>query len=184
MRLIEHFQHIIKGVKPMDFATRAKTDYFVVHCSATRPVNRITVDILRQWHIARGFSDIGYHYFIDFDGAIHKGREPDDCIGAHVQGHNANTLGICLEGGLNNSTGAPDNTFTSKQFQALIGLVHLLLPKFPNGKILGHRDFSPDLNHDGIVEANEFMKACPCFDAIEWAKANNLPFANLYREKV
>ncbi|PWL81412.1 MAG: N-acetylmuramoyl-L-alanine amidase, partial [Prevotellaceae bacterium] len=26
--------------------------------------------------------------------------------------------------------------------------------------------FSPDLNGDGIIEPWEWMKACPCFDAI------------------
>lgn len=168
--------------KMTTFPERLSTDYFVVHCSATRPINPITVDILRQWHLARGFQDIGYHYFIDTKGVTHKAREPDTCVGAGVAGHNENSLHICLEGGLNNSTGNPDNTFNSLQFYALINLIHLLKVRFPKAVVLGHRDLSPDLNHDHIIEESEFLKACPCFNAIQWAQANKLPFATLVSE--
>ena len=33
--------------------------------------------------------------------------------------------------------------------------------------VLGHRDTSPDLDGDGIVEPEEWTKMCPCFDAKE-----------------
>ena len=42
-----------------------------------------------------------------------------------------------------------------------------LREQFPDAMICGHRDFSPDLNGDGIIEPWEWMKACPCFDAID-----------------
>jgi N-acetylmuramoyl-L-alanine amidase len=32
--------------------------------------------------------------------------------------------------------------------------------------VVGHRDLSPDLDHDGVVEPHEWVKQCPCFDAI------------------
>ena len=165
-----------------DILIRKDTKFFVIHCSATRPINHVTVDMLRQWHLQRGFSDIGYHYYITTDGTIHKGREPDDCVGAGVKGHNDNTLHICLEGGLNNNSGAPSNTYTSQQFLSLNNLIHLLVKKYPHAEVLGHRDLSPDSNHDGIIETNEFLKACPCFNAISWAQANNLPYAKLTKE--
>jgi N-acetylmuramoyl-L-alanine amidase len=38
---------------------------------------------------------------------------------------------------------------------------------YPKARISGHRDFSPDLNHNGIVEPSEWIKQCPCFDAKE-----------------
>ena len=165
-----------------DFPIRSRTDYFVVHCSATRPINPITVDILRQWHIARGFGDIGYHYFIDTSGNIHKGRVPDNSIGAGVKGHNDNTLHICLEGGLDNRSGFPNNTYTRAQFLSLNSLIHLLLKNYPHAETLGHRDLSPDSNHDGIIESTEFLKACPCFDAVTWARVNNLPYPKAISE--
>ena len=36
---------------------------------------------------------------------------------------------------------------------------------YPNAKIRGHRDYSPDKNHNGIIEPSEFIKDCPSFDA-------------------
>ena len=44
-------------------------------------------------------------------------------------------------------------------------MVKSLQLAFPNVKqVIGHRDTSPDLNGDGIISPNEYMKACPCFD--------------------
>ena len=37
--------------------------------------------------------------------------------------------------------------------------------KYPNAKIVGHRDFSPDLDKDGKIEPFEYIKICPSFDA-------------------
>lgn len=43
--------------------------------------------------------------------------------------------------------------------------------RFPDVKIIGHRDLSPDLNGNGIIEPFEFMKACPSFEVSEWLKS-------------
>ena len=59
----------------------------------------------------------------------------------------------------------PADTRTDAQRTALIRLVKSLQLAFPNVKqVIGHRDTSPDLNGDGIISPNEYMKACPCFD--------------------
>jgi hypothetical protein len=29
---------------------------------------------------------------------------------------------------------------------------------------VGHRDLSPDLNGDGIIQPGEWTKMCPCYD--------------------
>jgi len=48
----------------------------IVHCSATREGENYTVDTIRSWHVdGRGWSDIGYHFYIDLYGEIHKGRD-------------------------------------------------------------------------------------------------------------
>lgn len=146
-------------------ANRRRTDYIVLHCSATRAVQNIGAKEIRQWHRAQGWSDIGYHYVIRRDGTVETGRAPDTSVGSHVKGHNANSVGICLVGGLNNATYAPENNFTSAQWFALKGLLAKLLKKYPDAKILGHRDFP------GV------QKACPCFAAKAWAKANGFPAA-------
>lgn len=44
-------------------------------------------------------------------------------------------------------------------------LVLLLLKDYPGSRLCGHRDLSPDLNHNGEIEPEEWVKQCPCFDA-------------------
>jgi len=72
----------------------------IVHCSATREGENYTVDTIRSWHVdGRGWSDIGYHFYIDLYGEIHKGRDIAK-IGAHSKGQNRNSIGICYCGGV------------------------------------------------------------------------------------
>ena len=72
----------------------------IVHCSATREGQDIPVETIRDWHVnGRGWSDIGYHFYIDIKGEIHKGRDIAR-IGAHCSGHNRNSIGICYCGGV------------------------------------------------------------------------------------
>ena len=72
----------------------------VVHCSATRCDRHFSVEALRRSHLARGFADIGYHFYITRDGEVHICR-PVHQIGAHATGWNDKSIGICYEGGLN-----------------------------------------------------------------------------------
>jgi hypothetical protein len=43
-------------------------------------------------------------------------------------------------------------------------LVSALLRNFPEARAVGHRDLSPDLNGDGVISPEKWLKACPCFD--------------------
>lgn len=56
-----------------------------------------TIEDIHRWHKERGYAGVGYHYFIDKKGDIYVGR-PIEMVGAHTQGHNKNSIGICLEG--------------------------------------------------------------------------------------
>lgn len=141
---------------------RKKTDHIVIHCSATRAIQKIGAADIRKWHLAKGWKDIGYHFVIRRDGKVEKGRGVDE-IGSHVAGHNVNSLGICLVGGLNNDTYKPEANYTAAQWATLKVLILSLLKKYPKAKVLGHRDFP------GV------QKACPCFDAKVWAKKQGLP---------
>ena len=76
-----------------------RIDLIVIHCSATRATQRYTVDDCRRDHRARGFADIGYHYYITRDGVVHAGRALYT-VGAHATGYNSHSIGICYEGGL------------------------------------------------------------------------------------
>ena len=122
----------------------------IVHCSATPEGKDYSVDTIRQWHLQRGFSDIGYHYVIYRDGSIHTGRD-ESIIGAHCTGHNTNSIGVCYIGGCASDGKTPKDTRTTEQKQSLVKLLKELKTKYPQASIHGHRDFS--------------SKACPSFDA-------------------
>ena len=122
----------------------------IVHCSATPAGKDYNVDTIRQWHLQRGFSDIGYHYVIYRDGSIHIGRD-ESIIGAHCTGHNTNSIGVCYIGGCASDGKTPKDTRTTEQKQSLVKLLKELKTKYPQASIHGHRDFS--------------SKACPSFDA-------------------
>jgi hypothetical protein len=51
--------------------------------------------------------------------------------------------------------------------------------RYPKALILGHRDLSPDKDHDGVIEPHEFIKACPCFNAREFAVSHGLKPAGI-----
>ena len=66
----------------------------IVHCSATREGQDVSVDTIRGWHVnGRGWSDIGYHFYIDIHGRIFKGRDIDK-MGAHTKGQNRISLSV------------------------------------------------------------------------------------------
>lgn len=136
----------------------------IIHCSATPEGKDYTVDIIRTWHLARGFSDIGYHYVIYRDGTIHNGRDVD-VIGAHCSGHNAHSIGICYIGGMTSDNKKAKDTRTIEQKIALNELLKDLHKLYPKAKIYGHRDMSPDINGDGMIDEHEWMKQCPSFEA-------------------
>lgn len=135
----------------------------VIHCSATRCDRSYTEHELTTDHLRRGFSGAGYHYYIRRNGDI-KTLRPLERSGAHAKGHNAHSVGICYEGGLD-ERGHPADTRTDFQKHSLRVLVMLLLRDYPGSRLCGHRDLSPDLNRNGEIEPEEWIKACPCFDA-------------------
>lgn len=139
-----------------------KINYIVVHCSATREGHVLTPAALEAEHRRRGFRTTGYHYYIRRDGTLHATR-PEAQPGAHVQGYNKYSIGICYEGGLD-AAGNPADTRTPQQRSALRALVARLLARYPNARLCGHRDLSPDLDGDGTIEPHEWLKPCPCFE--------------------
>lgn len=144
---------------------KREVDLIVIHCSASKETVDYTFEQCCIDHRARGFNTCGYHRFISKDGKIYVGRE-FDIPGAHVQGHNSHSIGICYEGGLDHK-GKPKDTRTSAQKKAIANCILEALD-YADGnvkRITGHRDLSPDLNGNGIVEPDEWVKACPCFDA-------------------
>lgn len=133
--------------------SRRQIDGIVIHCTATKPDVDWTAADVRNVHKKKGWSDIGYHYLIRLDGRIELGRDVD-IIGAHVEGHNAHTIGVCYVGGLDRN-GKPYDTRTENQKASLLSLLMMLRKTYPKAVIKGHRDY-PNVK-----------KACPCFNAIQ-----------------
>lgn len=140
-----------------------KIDKIIVHCTATdnRSNNRIK-DLIEfhkgsplkkfwwggKWVPGRGFRNIGYHKYIDPQGVLHNGRDVET-IGAHCEGENAHSIGVCL-GGLND--------FRPIQFQTLKAVIINLCATFtlnPLTDVYPHNYFNPN-------------KSCPNFDLREW----------------
>ena len=137
-----------------------KINSIVVHCSATRPNVEASVKTIDKWHKKRGWSGIGYHYVVRRNGQVEFGR-PEERVGAHVRGHNRNSIGICLEGGLD-KYGRPSPNYPKRQMRSLKGLLTELCAVHTDALIYGHRDF-PDVN-----------KACPCIDVHHWLLTGEL----------
>ena len=150
--------------------SKRRIDYIAVHCTASPEGQAMTVEDIRRIHKANGWSDIGYHYVIDLKGCVHIGRDVH-LSGAHVSGYNPYSIGVVYVGGLENKPGVPYNklppkdTRTDAQKAALLALLVDLRKLYPKAKIQGHRDFSKDLNGNGIIEPQEWIKDCPSFDA-------------------
>ena len=124
----------------------------IVHCSATREGQDISVDTIKKWHIdGRGWSDIGYHYVIRLDGRVEVGR-PVGRSEAQTNGENKNSIGICYIGGVEQDGKTPKDTRTDEQKISLTNLLVTLKSIYGDDIVIhGHRDFS--------------AKACPSFDA-------------------
>lgn len=122
----------------------------IVHCSATAEGKDFTTADIKRWHLAEGFSDIGYHWVIYRDGSVHKGRD-ESISGAHCTGHNTISIGVCYIGGCTTDGKTPKDTRTEAQKAALLKLLKELKTKYSKATIHGHREFA--------------NKACPSFDA-------------------
>lgn len=146
--------------------------YIAVHCADTPAGMDIGAEEITRWHTdpppaGRGWSAIGYAYVIRRSGALELGRDLDhdgnvvEETGAHVAGFNAESIGVCLVGGMG-PDGKPEANFTEEQMRVLKWLLDELESKFPGIEIKGHRDFP------GVT------KACPSFDVRHWRKTGEI----------
>jgi N-acetyl-anhydromuramyl-L-alanine amidase AmpD len=137
----------------------------ILHCSAS---DFGDVDVIRGWHLERGFADIGYHYVIlngkrfagytysdKIDGIVEIGR-PIQARGAHCAGNNYDSIGICMIG---------DKIFTEKQIKAVLLLISGLRERFGNIPVYGHYEMP-----SGIKQG----KTCPNIDMDKFRKENDL----------
>lgn len=137
--------------------------YIAVHCTASH--QSMTIEGLKQEFKRKGWINPGYHYVISPDGKITQLLD-EDKVSNGVKGFNSVSINVAYIGGIDR-TGKPIDNRTDEQKASLRSLLKMLHKKYPTAVIQGHRDFSPDLNKDGKITPNEWMKACPCFNAKE-----------------
>lgn len=131
----------------MSIYTRKLDDItiLIIHCSGSDFPQHDNIETIRQWHLERGFDDVGYHYFIQKNGNIEIGRLLEK-IGAHTLGYNSESVGICLGGSID---------FTESQMISAAKLIDNLFLYLTNLKktygILPHRFFNVN-------------KTCPNFE--------------------
>ena len=126
---------------------RKTTDYIVIHCSATPAHMDVDAKDIDRWHRAKGWLKIGYHFVIKRDGTLQKGRDLDQ-IGAHVQGFNHLSVGICMVGGMDKDNKNPEDNFTAVQYVTLHLILDDIVRLYPTAHLVGHWELDP-------------KKACP-----------------------
>ena len=138
--------------------SKRSIDKIVIHCSATPPYRNVSAADIDRWHKQRGWSGIGYHGVIKRDGTFEYGRDIDRA-GAHARGHNRNSIGVCMIGGLADDN-LPSPEYTKAQWTTLNRVIATLECQYPHADIIGHRDVS--------------NKACPSFDVAAWLQTGEV----------
>lgn len=131
----------------------------VVHCSATpegTPFNAADID---RWHRDRGWNGIGYHAVVLLYGTVESGRD-ESLAGAHVRGHNKDSLSVVYIGGVAADGRTAKDTRTALQRVALrrVVLGWMLKYRISASRVYGHYEL------DG-------GKACPSFDMDEFRQS-------------
>lgn len=139
-----------------------KINKIFVHCSAGFG----GVSVMRAHWKSLGWKNDGYHVVIELDGTINYLNSYEKVVNG-VTNHNSNSIHICYVGGVLRGSLKASDTRTTKQKESLLEVLKTLRNAYPNALILGHRDVSPDLNKNGIIEPNEWIKECPSFNAKE-----------------
>lgn len=84
----------------------------------------------------RGWSDVGYHYMIDWKGRIFQGR-PVDRLGAHTEGNNRGSIGVVLLGDFSRQRPPLEQVASLKTLLRWLIAVHGISPK----NIRGHHQY-------------------------------------------
>lgn len=111
----------------------------VHHTLVSREKNPNQFEAVNDYHVRKGWGKIGYHYLIEADGTIKKGREETD-EGAHTKEERMNyrSIGICLTGNFD----AEEPTL--EQCKALHSIITQIKSKYsiPDANIFPHREFA------------------------------------------
>ena len=136
MRIIQKNFQFIEPFEPLEQVTN-----IIVHHSSRV---EMTAEACHEFHqIERGWSGIGYNFFIEKDGTIVEGRGHH--VGAHAYGYNRTSIGVCLTGDFDIETP------TYAQWTAFLQLCDHLMDMYQvqSSQVIGQR------------ELEGFQKSCP-----------------------
>ena len=145
----------------MSYKPDSAVTVICIHYSATPIENDYTIADIDRMHRARGFNEVGYHFFGRKRGGVELGRDLTQPgrfeVGAHSKAENSSSIGYCFEGGVR--AAAPNVGFDSRtpaQIKDMIATIDMLLDRFPGAVVKGHRDMPGAATQ------------CPGFDATAW----------------
>ncbi len=164
--------------------------WITLHCTAGPQTQ--SVQTIKNYWKSLGWKKYGYHHLISPDGTdnhltdikeiangvekkikVNRLTQAEGVTYKNVAGYNYNSIHISYIGGVDGTGRSIDNR-TDAQKATQTELVRKYMKEFPGAIVLGHRDFSPDKNRDGIIQPNEWMKTCPSFEVKDWLKESGL----------
>ena len=149
---------------PLSVQTTRKITHLFVHCTAGSQ-SETPDGLLNFFYKIKKWSRPGYHYVVSADGTI-TNIWPESKYSNGVKNMNSHSINIAWIGGVDKAHPNGIDNRTDAQKRSLRILLKELRKKYPKAVIMGHRDTSPDLNHNGIIDPWERIKSCPCFDAM------------------
>lgn len=147
-----------------------KVERLVIHCTTTPEGREVTSGEIRKWHTdpvskgGRGWKQVGYTDLIHIDGTVERMVENNEDayvdgweITNGATGYNSTSRHVVYAGGVAKDGKTPKDTRTPEQLRALEKYVKDFHRRFPNVRIIGHREVA--------------AKACPSFDVQKWLKS-------------
>jgi N-acetylmuramoyl-L-alanine amidase len=131
-----------------------KIERIFVHCTAGS--QKTTLKQLENEFKAKGWKSPGYHYVVFPDGKIEQMLD-ESKVSNGVRGFNSTSINVSYVGGVDSKLKPIDNR-TEAQKASLIKILTELKTRYPEAKIMGHRDVWGK-------DPKKWQKWCPCFDA-------------------
>lgn len=124
---------------PRYVRTRKQTTHIILHHAAGYG----SVEDINRFHLGKGWNGIAYNFYVRLDGSVWKGKGWG-AVGGHTGGRDTDgigwsekSVGICAEGNFET------NSMPQDQENAIVALLAMALTRYPNAKVVGHRDVNP-----------------------------------------
>jgi hypothetical protein len=137
------------------FVIRQETNFIVVHHAAAMSC---TAQDIHGWHRQKGWTGIGYHFFVNKKGEIYRGR-PVEVEGSHTLGFNSQSIGVCFEGNFEQEV-----MDSKEQIASGVELIQSLFNQYKKVRVISHKGLTstdcPGKNFDisilGVIKKVSF----------------------------